>query len=699
MQPFPRVKSILSGLVALFTVYSTEARDFSVLRIPNGSAFLCATCHVSPNGGDARNPFGRDVEAAIGGTSSDVPFWDAALAAFDSDGDGFTNGQELGDPDGDGIPTPGHNVTNPGNASSKPAGAAPNITLQPVSQTVIAGGTVTFTVSVTGAVPLSYQWQKNETNVLGATSATLTLNSVTSANAGGYTVIVSNGNGNVTSAVAILTVTAPISAPAIIRQPSSQTVNVGATVIFTVGSTGSEPLAYQWRKDGADIQGANTTTLTLNNVTEANAGVYVVVVSNSAGNAVSSGATLTVSSARLPPAIITQPADQIASTGANVTFIVVVTGSEPLSFQWRKNGANIQGANSATLALSNITAADAGNYSVLVTNRAGSASSVAATLTVNPTSIPPTLTTQPQSQTVIVGANVTFSVAATGTQPLAYQWQKDGVLVQGAINAVLALSNVSTVESGDYSVTVSNSGGSVASAVARLTVLPVVENQPPRFTSTAITTATIGIPYQYVAAASDPENNQLIFTKVGGPDWLSVSAVGEVAGTPPELSAGSFLVALRVTDNGVPGQSADQSFILGVSASFAGWQATHFALPADEALAQPLSDPDGDRLVNLAEYAFRTNPRSPDPLAVVLPNINSQGQVQFILNLRDDDPRLLANLEAAGEVGFQNPKLGTRTAIDSTPGDGLQTVQFTDPVVASQIQGQRFWRVKLSLQP
>ncbi len=92
-----------------------QARSFRVSRIPNGIAANCANCHVNPSGGGTRTAFGAAVNTAIGGTSANVAFWDATLAALDSDGDGVTNGAELLDPDGDGTPTSSVGATNPGN--------------------------------------------------------------------------------------------------------------------------------------------------------------------------------------------------------------------------------------------------------------------------------------------------------------------------------------------------------------------------------------------------------------------------------------------------------------------------------------------------------------------------------------------------------------------------------------------------------
>ncbi len=133
----PLVRFILAAFVATTTL--ANARDVRVFRIPNGTVNSCLNCHVTSNGGP-RNPFGLAVEAKIGGTPADVAFWDASLAAADSDNDGFTNGQELGDPDGDfaNIGSPSL-VTNPGNPASKPAvNTAPSFTSSAITTAAIA---------------------------------------------------------------------------------------------------------------------------------------------------------------------------------------------------------------------------------------------------------------------------------------------------------------------------------------------------------------------------------------------------------------------------------------------------------------------------------------------------------------------------------------------------------------------------------
>jgi hypothetical protein len=107
----------------------------------------------------------------------------------------------------------------------------PTITRQPLSQTVTAGGTVTFSVSASGSQPLSYQWKLNGASISGATSASYTISNAQTSQAGNYTAAVSNAGGTATSAIAVLTVNAP---PSITSQPQSQTVAAGNSVAFSV---------------------------------------------------------------------------------------------------------------------------------------------------------------------------------------------------------------------------------------------------------------------------------------------------------------------------------------------------------------------------------------------------------------------------------------------------------------------------------
>jgi hypothetical protein len=265
---------------------------------------------------------------------------------------------------------------------------------------------------------------------------------------------------------------AQATAPAITAQPQSQTAIPGWDVSFSVTATGTAPLSYQWKFNGNDIAGATSSTLTLPNTQPANAGTYIVVVSNSAGSVTSTGATLSM---LVPPTITQQPQSQTVHAGATATFNVAAAGSEPLRYQWKFNGNDLTGASAAILTLSNVQPANAGNYSVVVSNAASAITSSTATLIVL---VPPSITQQPQSQTVNAGTNVTLAVSVAGTEPFSFQWKFNGSDIAGATSASLVLTNIQPANGGTYIVNVANAAGSVTSAGAALTVSSEPETPP-----------------------------------------------------------------------------------------------------------------------------------------------------------------------------------------------------------------------------
>jgi hypothetical protein len=172
-----------------------------------------------------------------------------------------------------------------------------------------------------------------------------------------------------------------------------------------------------------------------------------------------------------PPSITTQPASQVVNAGQSAMFSVTATGSAPLSYQWWFNATNLLlGATNFSLTLSNVQPTDVGNYMVVVTNLVGSVTSSNATLDL---SVAPSITAQPTNQTAEQGGIAVFSVMATGTAPLSYQWWFNGTnLLVGATNFSLTVPNVWPTNAGNYAVVVTNVVGSVTSSNGVLTVLP-----------------------------------------------------------------------------------------------------------------------------------------------------------------------------------------------------------------------------------
>jgi Immunoglobulin domain len=289
-------------------------------------------------------------------------------------------------------------------------------------------------------------------------------------------------------------------APSITVQPSNQTVAAPATATFTVAATGTAPLTYSWQSAPSGsanftaIAGAaNSASYTTPATSTGQSGTqYRVVVSNGVGAPATSGiATLTVNGASVAPSITTQPTNQTVTAPATATFTVVATGTAPLTYTWQSaaSGSNtltaIAGAaNSASYTTPATTTGQSGTqYRVVVSNGVNpSATSSIATLTVNAADVAPSITMQPTNQTVTAGQTATFTVTASGTAPLSYQWQSapsgsSTFMNVGSASATSSLNvaNTTVAMSGSsYRVVVSNGINPAATSNSvTLTVNPV----------------------------------------------------------------------------------------------------------------------------------------------------------------------------------------------------------------------------------
>jgi acetyl esterase/lipase len=175
----------------------------------------------------------------------------------------------------------------------------------------------------------------------------------------------------------------PPTPPVITAQPTDQTVVVGRRASFHIAATGTTPFTYQWMKNGVNIAGATGPAYTTPPTTAGdNGSIFAILVSNSAGSALSNNATLTIT-IPAPPVITTQPVDKTVTAGKTATFSVVASGTGTLTYQWMKNGANITGATKRSYTTPPTTPADNGSlFSVLVNNSYGSVTSNNAKLTV-----------------------------------------------------------------------------------------------------------------------------------------------------------------------------------------------------------------------------------------------------------------------------------------------------------------------------
>jgi len=183
-------------------------------------------------------------------------------------------------------------------------------------------------------------------------------------------------------------------------------------------------------------------------------------------------ATKLLSSPPSAPTITTQPAGQTVTAGQSAMFSVVAAGTAPLSYQWQKNMANIAGANSASYTTPATVSSDNGvTFRVVISNSVGSITSSSATLTVTAAPVAPSIITQPANRTVNSGQSAAFSVSATGTAPLTYQWQKNNANISGATSTNYTTPATTSADNGStFRVVVTNSVKSITSNSATLTV-------------------------------------------------------------------------------------------------------------------------------------------------------------------------------------------------------------------------------------
>lgn len=354
----------------------------------------------------------------------------------------------------------------------------PTFWWQPTSRVLPTGDTLVLNPYLQGSLPMSFQWYFNGTALAGETNKWLVLSPIQAGQAGDYQLVVSNRAGSAASAVVTVTQTPGIAVP-----PADQSVLRGSNVTFSAAVAGNGPFDYRWfyngqpLSEGGRISGTTTTNLSITNLQTNDAGSYHLVVTNLYGATASPAAALTV---LVAAAIITQPTNQFAYTGASVTLSITAEGTAPLNYLWYSNGVPLanggrfSGVTSPALNITGLVTNDSAAYHVIVTNSFSAATSSVANLTVLD---PARITLHPVSQAPLLGSNVTFTVAASGSEPLTYRWYfngsllSDGGRISGSGTPALAIANVENTDVGGYVAVVTNPVSAAASRIASLTPL------------------------------------------------------------------------------------------------------------------------------------------------------------------------------------------------------------------------------------
>jgi hypothetical protein len=314
------------------------------------------------------------------------------------------------------------------------------------------------------------------------------------------------------------------------------------------------------------------------------------------------------------PTITQQPAAQTVCPGATATFTVAASGTGTLTYQWQKNGANMNdvghysGALTATLTVSNVDTGDAANYRCVVSNAGGSTNSSQAALTVKAATA---ITQQPQSQAVNAGGTATFSVTATGDGTPAYAWSKDGQplsddgRIVGAATATLTINSVVPEDAGSYSVEVTGGCGDVSSQSATLTVNAL----PPPQVTAAVSQKTHG-------SAGDFDIDILATNAVecrkNGPTLVLITFdqdIQQISGTVNDVSLSSGTVsALAISGNQLTVTMSGAADIALLTVGFPGIRSASGQTATGNVCFAVLSgDVTGDRKVNVFDLQAAKN--------------------------------------------------------------------------------------------
>jgi hypothetical protein len=300
----------------------------------------------------------------------------------------------------------------------------------PQSVAVMSGSSAALGVGWMGPSSTAFQWFRNGVAVSGGTSATLQFSPAKGSDAGLYRVTLRAGTAVVTSGTVNFTVNVPVS---IFNQPEPAVAALqGKPVTLRVSAAGTPPLSYQWYLNGTPISGGTGASYTIKEMGAVSAGTYKVEVRNGFGRSDSETSRVSLVA---PPAVTVQPVgQQFVNELAGLTLSAAATGTAPLGYQWRKDGAPLVGGTSAVLSLQTLREQDAGFYDVVVSNAAGSATSRSLQILVN---LPPKIVTRPPASIeATLGAAVPLRVVAAGTGPFFYQWFLGSTPITGGTSAL-----------------------------------------------------------------------------------------------------------------------------------------------------------------------------------------------------------------------------------------------------------------------
>jgi hypothetical protein len=381
------------------------------------------------------------------------------------------------------------------------------------------------------------------------------------------------------------------------------------------------------------------------------------------------------------PAITSHPQGATGVAGFDVTLSVAANGTAPLDYKWRFNGRDIAGATNTSLTLADLRPEQAGQYEAVVMNARGYAVSQPAVLIVHR---PAEITMQPVSQVVTNGTNVTFTVAATGSGTIRYQWRFNGVDIPGATGPSYSIVSAQLNHSGEYLAVVTDDIASIESEPATLEVRmrPTFVEQPQSQTVTVGSTLTLSVRVQ----GSTPigyrwRRNGINVTNIVVNDTNCVFVIPNVQTN----HAGTYAVIVTNAAYVVPGLQSAFATVTVVEASVDtdgdgmpdAWE-TQYNFNISSA-ADAAQDADGDGMTNLQEYNAGTNPR--DPLSYLRLRLTRSGGSSLTFNAGANRTYTIEYRDSLSPGAWQ--------LLQSVPAGAAREVQLNDGAGGST----RFYRL------
>lgn len=437
--------------------------------------------------------------------------------------------------------------------------------------------------------------------------------------------------------------------PAITGGVANQTVIAGNTATFHVVASAVGPVKYQWYKNGVLIPGATGSSYTTVVQAQDNGAIFSVSITDAAGTTVSE-AVLTVQE---PPSITLQPLNQTVTAGQSASLNVTASGTDPLSYQWYKNGASIDGATSASLALPTTNYTDNGSsYSVKVSNIAGSVTSNVAVLTVNP--IQPNLVFAPVAGKSY--GDTPFAISASSGSPGAITYSVVGgpatvsgntVTITGAGSVVIAANQAA---SGDY-----------AAARSQTTFNVAVET--PTLTFASIPPKTFG-DATFPVAATSASPGAVTYSVVSGPATMSSNTVTITGAGTVQLQAN------QAADTNHAAATAQTSFDVAVETPTLTFASVSQKIYGDAPFAVSATSASPATVT----YSVVSGPATISGNTVT---ITGSGIVQLQANQAADTNYAAATAQTSFSVAVETPTLTFASISQKTYGDAPFAVSAT----------------------